>query len=453
MHSRFIRSEFSRNLAVLMTGTALAQALPILVSPFLTRLYSPEEFGVLAGFLAIVNIVSVIASGQYELAVVLPESDKDATALTCIGIMLALFISALVFFIVGVFIFNDYIPNWLVLENKWMMFLFPILILFTAGNNILSRNLTRFKKYKIMAHSKVAWQISNNTLKLVLGALNYTGIGLFVGTIIGFLVSIIFQTKALFSSFMVQAKDLELKDLIRQAKRYKKFPLVSSWGALMNVASVQIPVLLFTTLFSSEIAGFFSLSNKIVSIPMIFIGASISQVFMERAAKIKSNKEELKDLTLSIFNKLLLIGTIGLSVITFYGDLIFPLVFGDEWFQAGKYSQWISIWRIFIFAASPLSTMFFVLEKQGESFIWNFVMLFSRVMIIYLAWTLSFSDLKTVTLFSVVGAFLWVFMSIRILNMAGVTLKKSFMQFFLFFVVPMTVQWLLSIPIRSLILK
>ncbi len=38
------KSEFSKNVLTLMTGTTIAQAIPIAISPILTRIYTPEDF-------------------------------------------------------------------------------------------------------------------------------------------------------------------------------------------------------------------------------------------------------------------------------------------------------------------------------------------------------------------------------------------------------------------------
>jgi O-antigen/teichoic acid export membrane protein len=72
------KSEFSRNVLTLMTGTTIAQAIPIAISPILTRIYTPEDFGVFALYMSVVSIVSVVATGRYELAIMLPKKDEDA---------------------------------------------------------------------------------------------------------------------------------------------------------------------------------------------------------------------------------------------------------------------------------------------------------------------------------------------------------------------------------------
>ena len=72
------KSEFTKNIVTLMTGTAIAQAIPIAISPILTRIYKPEDFGVFALFLAISSILATVVNGRYELAIMLPKKDEDA---------------------------------------------------------------------------------------------------------------------------------------------------------------------------------------------------------------------------------------------------------------------------------------------------------------------------------------------------------------------------------------
>ena len=78
MLNRFVKSEFGKNVVTLMTGTTIAQILPVALTPVLTRLFSPEEFGAFAFFASIISILLVFSSGRYEQAIVLPKEDKDA---------------------------------------------------------------------------------------------------------------------------------------------------------------------------------------------------------------------------------------------------------------------------------------------------------------------------------------------------------------------------------------
>jgi O-antigen/teichoic acid export membrane protein len=56
------KSSFARNVAVLVGGTAVGQAIVVLASPILTRLYTPEDFGVLAVYASLLGILSTVAA-------------------------------------------------------------------------------------------------------------------------------------------------------------------------------------------------------------------------------------------------------------------------------------------------------------------------------------------------------------------------------------------------------
>ena len=84
MLQRFkLKSEFSKNVLTLMTGTTIAQTIPVAISPILTRIYTPEDFGIFAIYLAITAILGNIVSGRYELAIMIPKKDEDAINLIC----------------------------------------------------------------------------------------------------------------------------------------------------------------------------------------------------------------------------------------------------------------------------------------------------------------------------------------------------------------------------------
>ena len=101
------RSEFSQNVLTLMTGTTLSQAIPIAISPILTRIYKPEDFGIYAIFIAIITILGTIVSGRYELAIMLPKSDENAMNIFALGILITLLMTLLTTILV--IVFNDFL--------------------------------------------------------------------------------------------------------------------------------------------------------------------------------------------------------------------------------------------------------------------------------------------------------------------------------------------------------
>ena len=97
------KSEFNRNILTLMTGSTIANAIPVAISPILTRIYSPEDFGLLALFLAVTTIFGTIVNGRYELAIMLPKKDEDAINIVALGFVIMSLITLILFVIVIIF--------------------------------------------------------------------------------------------------------------------------------------------------------------------------------------------------------------------------------------------------------------------------------------------------------------------------------------------------------------
>jgi O-antigen/teichoic acid export membrane protein len=84
----FPKSNFTKHVLILVSGTVIAQAISILVTPILTRLYTPEEFGLFAIFVAISSVLGSIANGRFELALLLPKVDKNAFEVFKLGLII-----------------------------------------------------------------------------------------------------------------------------------------------------------------------------------------------------------------------------------------------------------------------------------------------------------------------------------------------------------------------------
>ena len=106
---KLLKSEFNRNVLTLMTGSTISLAIPIAISPILTRIYTPEDFGVFSLYMAITTIIAVIATGRYELAIMLPKKDENAADILILSLIVSLVISLISFLII--FFFNSQITN------------------------------------------------------------------------------------------------------------------------------------------------------------------------------------------------------------------------------------------------------------------------------------------------------------------------------------------------------
>ena len=97
------RGSFARNVGILTGGTVLAQALGFLALPILTRLYTPNDFSLLALYTSTLSILGTIACGRYNLAIPLPKADRDALALLCVALLITLASTIMVVIMIAIF--------------------------------------------------------------------------------------------------------------------------------------------------------------------------------------------------------------------------------------------------------------------------------------------------------------------------------------------------------------
>ncbi len=129
--ARTYKSRFVRNVAVVASGTAGAQAIVIAFSPIIIRLYGPEAFGILGAFMAIVAVITPIAALSYPIAIVLPRKDSDARGIARLSAYIALGVAALTALVL--LAAGDRIVNLLqVQEVSSYIWLLPLVILFAA---------------------------------------------------------------------------------------------------------------------------------------------------------------------------------------------------------------------------------------------------------------------------------------------------------------------------------
>ena len=98
-----LRSGYSKNIITLVTGTTLAQAIPIAISPILTRLYSPEDFGVFAIYFSASMVLSVFATGKYEMAITLPKDKEQSRHLVQLSVFIATLLSLFLLILILLF--------------------------------------------------------------------------------------------------------------------------------------------------------------------------------------------------------------------------------------------------------------------------------------------------------------------------------------------------------------
>ena len=144
---------FYRNTFTLLKGSFLSQLLPLIISPFLTRLYSPAEFGVLAVFTSISTILGSIINGRYEQALVLVRTKNEAQLITALSLLIS-FIGSGVLFVIF-YLAGPTLMQWLHISELDNWFYCIPLVVFSIGvYNTLNYYELRKKQFKSISNSR-----------------------------------------------------------------------------------------------------------------------------------------------------------------------------------------------------------------------------------------------------------------------------------------------------------
>ena len=374
------KSEFSRNVLTLMTGTTIAQAIPIAISPILTRIYTPEDFGVFTLFFALTMIFGSIVNGRYELAIMLPSEDEDAINVAALGIVIASVVSIVLFILI--LFFSQELMG--ILNNKdiyvWLYFL-PISIFLIGIFNVLNYLNTRMKHYKDLSKALIYKSLVITIIQLSVGFI-YQGA---TGLISGLIISNFFGNMKLSKNIIHNKKLIASLSIIKMktlAKRYINFPKFSMWSALASTSSQHLTSILISSFFSIATLGFYSLSEKVLGVPSALIGRSIGQVYFQQASKEKQETGTSIDAFKSTIIKLLAIGLPFFGILFFIVEDLFSIVFGESWRIAGQYAQVLLPLFLTRFIVSPLTLTAIIYEKNILDLLFQVCMLIIIVFLI-----------------------------------------------------------------------
>ncbi|MCG3695302.1 lipopolysaccharide biosynthesis protein [Aliarcobacter butzleri] len=398
------KSEFSKNVLTLMTGTTIGQVIPISISPILTRIYTPEEFGTFALYMAFISIGAAIVTGKYEMAILLPKRNEYAKYLVVISILLTICFSILLYVFYYIF-FKEINIILNVQGNSNYFYLVPIGIFLFAFYNILLQWMNRQKEYKLMTKNRFIQATSIALLQLSIGFIKKFSLGLIIADILGRILAIILIFKSVFSQIKID--NFSLNKLIYLTKRYKKFPKWEMPATVLNISSFQISYIFIPILFTSAIAGFYFLVFRVLMMPISLLGNAILEVFKNRAIEDFKEYNSCREIYKKIFLLLLAVGIFPTFILIFFGQEIFAFLFGKNWQEAGIYAQILAPLALLRLISAPLSYVFFIREKLELDLAIQFIFLILVTISLFISYFYS-SSLILVTLLSISGSIFYI---------------------------------------------
>jgi O-antigen/teichoic acid export membrane protein len=378
----FKKTAFSKNVIILMTGTIIAQAILLAISPLLTRLFTPADFGLFALYFSISQIIVVFITGRYESAIILPEKDEDAINVVALCLIITMAVSIcclLVIFMIKSF-FQTFIENKDILKY---LYLLPVTVFSIGIYNTFNLWLNRKQHFNNISGGKIIRSIFSSGFSLGFGFSILKAGGLIIADTLGQMIAGAFVFVKSLKFDRKQITFISKQSIARQAKRYSQFPKFNVISGLFEKGAGQVPVILLTSFFGASVTGLFSLSQRIIAAPGSLIGVSVGDVFRQHASIEFKENGNCNETFMNLFKILLLIAIIPFTILAITAPFLFSFIFGAEWRIAGEYAQIMTIMFFLSFVVSPLSNMFIIAEKQKIDLIIQ-IFLFSLVCISFI---------------------------------------------------------------------
>ncbi|OLP17276.1 hypothetical protein BST81_15775 [Leptolyngbya sp. 'hensonii'] len=358
---------FTRGVLTLTTGTTIAQVIPFLVAPILSRIYKPEDFGGLALYLSLASLLSVIATAQYANAVTLPEKDEEAIQVAGLAILFSLGISGVVLLIVS----GCNAPLTLLLKHPeisiWL-YLIPGTTFLTGLSQTLNYWFNRHRYYADLAKGRVVQSIFTAAANVIAGFSGFGVAGLILSSFIGQGIATGYLVWQFWGRDRTLMRRIRPDQMVVILRKYQDFPKFSGPQIFLDNLRNSSVILLISSYFNPAILGYYSFTLKIIQTPLSFIGASVFQVFYQTIAEAYHSKQAIWPLGKKLLSHLTLISLPPLLILLMAAPPLFPLFFGPEWTAAGSYAQILAPWLLIGFIASPLSTIPIVLRQQKAFF-------------------------------------------------------------------------------------
>tara|TARA_Y100001970_G_scaffold287995_1_gene414050 strand:+ start:671 stop:2110 length:1440 start_codon:yes stop_codon:yes gene_type:complete len=419
---------FSNKFYALVVGTLGSYILPILLSPILTRIYTPNEFSLYTFYITIVQVISIASTLKYDLGIPLAKDSSDRINLFRISfintILISVFFFSLTYFYT-LFFKNDtleiikfYIPMGIILQSLFSHILY---------NWLLSKS-----KFNFISIGKIIFGFTYASLPIILFFLfglkdfSYIIIGHQLGLLFASLVMLYNLYHASIFSKIIFLFRVNFSDLYDILKKYKKYAIFSSPSHLINTIGMWLPVIFIWSFFEEKYASLFFLSHRAINLPVLLLGHSIGKIFFSEA--LDSMNQGILNKSISQYFKILLhIAIPFLLVCIFLSPEIFSFIFSEKWSQAGDIVRILSPWIFITFIAAPLSTIPTIFYRQEVELKFHSILLIFRI--ISLSAGVLLNNLFLALIFySFINTVIWFFYLVYMLKISNVKFKLLFNQ-------------------------
>lgn len=409
----------------LLIGAGLARIVGLISFPILARIYSPEDYGVVALYTSFVAIIAPIMTLRYVQAIPLPKNDTMAFNLFSVCFKLIAFFSIITAIVLV--LFGEQILIWFNMEAllpwRW-------LIVFGAAGaalyELFSLWATRKKQYKTIARTQFTQSLIGNVAKISLGLLAFKPSGMIIGQFLSQsagITSFIKDAKRDFETYLPKIQRSKERFI---AKYYHDFVWFRLPSQFLMLVSLQAPILIAAKLYDSNTTGQLSFTIMALSLPVSLIGMAMSKAYYAEIASIgRNNPKKIRRITFDIQKKLFMVA-IPITILVYSAsEWVFVLVFGEVWRTAGIFASMLSPYLLLRFTSSPLDQVFNVIGSQVTYLIINLSRIIGFIFVFLYCYNLNSDPLLFVYILSWFMAGHYLFVTALIISIINKSIKTT----------------------------
>lgn len=364
--ARSIRSVFS--------GSMVGQGAVLAVSPVLARLYSPADFGTLTVVTALSAILGAGVTMGWERAIPLPRRTDETRVLVVLALGSTLSVSAVVLVFSSLIRYRaaDALGTPRLAEVFWVV---PLTAAMLGSQRIVAAILARRQSFGSLGRRNAALGLAQAAASILLVPLG-GGMGLLLASPIGRLAALTGlrrsrRDRASRSPTTVSGNRLRYSDFRDVAKRYRRFPLFSTWSGLLNSSGLQVPFLILSMGYGSAGVGLVALSLRLVATPVGVLSDAIGSVFDGRASALIRDDRPLARSILHLVTRLVPAAAVGLVIVWCFSGNLVPAIFGSTWSGGASAARAVALASAAQLIVAPVSRVLSMLERQASQLMWD----------------------------------------------------------------------------------
>jgi lipopolysaccharide exporter len=425
-------SRFIKNVMKLGSATAIAQLLGVLTMPVVTRLYTPADFGLGQIFISIVLIMGSVSCFSYYLAIMLPETDREAANVfvLCIILIAAVsIVSGAIFWLL-----SDWLEGALNVPGfSCYLILLPGAIFFYSLTIVVSLWLSRGVRFGTIAASRMTGSIFYRLFQVGFGLLSASPLGLIAGSMVNDIVSNAIMIKEIAKDQKL-LRSYSLGEMRALAIRYREFPIFSTGSMLAEAGYFNLSSFMLAFFFNPIVVGYYALAFTVVKLPLKLVGNAIYSVFYQKGSEERKLTGGCHNVVKQVNRRLISIGMFPFLILIVIGEDLFILVFGADWATAGLYVKILAPWIFILFISEPMISIFNIMERMAMNFSFNVLILASGIAALYIGGVYG-DPLPALLLFSSTGTISYGFRYFYLLHLAGASINGSILDIIHFLVI------------------